>query len=109
VAWFRDNSENRAHPVGRLVPNPWGLFDVLGNVREWCLDDPSLQAGPGGAGRFPDLIAPATGEFRTATDSDYAGYSARYGIVDRYPPASAASTLGFRVLCELKTVRAELP
>jgi serine/threonine protein kinase/formylglycine-generating enzyme required for sulfatase activity len=106
VAWFGDNSENRARPVARLKPNPWGLFDMLGNVREWCLDDLQRENR---VGRFPDLIAPATGEFRTATGSDYAGYSASYGIVDRYRPASAASTLGFRILCELKSDKSDLP
>ncbi len=38
VAWFADNSEGRAHPVGQRRPNAWGLFDMLGNVAEWTLD-----------------------------------------------------------------------
>jgi formylglycine-generating enzyme required for sulfatase activity len=35
-AWFRDNSEGHIWPVGQLEPNDLGLFDVLGNVQEWC-------------------------------------------------------------------------
>jgi formylglycine-generating enzyme required for sulfatase activity len=35
-AWFRDNSHDRAWPGGSLKPNDLGLFDMLGNVYEWC-------------------------------------------------------------------------
>jgi formylglycine-generating enzyme required for sulfatase activity len=37
-AWWRGNSKGESHPVGQMVPNPWGLCDVLGNVAEWCQD-----------------------------------------------------------------------
>jgi len=37
-AWFADNSDDESHPVGLKKPNGWGLYDMLGNVREWVDD-----------------------------------------------------------------------
>jgi formylglycine-generating enzyme required for sulfatase activity len=36
AAWFARNAEGRAHPVGKREPNAWGMYDVQGNVWEWC-------------------------------------------------------------------------
>ncbi|MFC4911237.1 formylglycine-generating enzyme family protein [Actinomadura gamaensis] len=44
IAWYRANSDERPHEVGGKRPNAWGLYDMLGNVWNWCWDlyDPEV-------------------------------------------------------------------
>jgi formylglycine-generating enzyme required for sulfatase activity len=46
-AWTWLNSGNQIHPVGELLPNELGLFDVLGNAWEWCQNGPEGHYQPG--------------------------------------------------------------
>jgi formylglycine-generating enzyme required for sulfatase activity len=58
-AWYGDNSGGRTHPVGEKKPNAWGLYDMHGNLLEWCADwyDPGYyQSSPAS-----DPTGPATG------------------------------------------------
>jgi formylglycine-generating enzyme required for sulfatase activity len=37
-AWFKANSKEQTHPVGSMLPNAWRLYDMAGNIRQWCRD-----------------------------------------------------------------------
>ena len=61
-AWSKENSGGATHPVGRKKPNAWGLFDVHGNVAEWCQDCYSPRAYNDAPADNPR--GPASGENR---------------------------------------------
>lgn len=70
-AWYQDNSEGGPHPVGTRKANPWGIYDLLGNVREWVHD----YYDPQGYGEEPaprvNPTGPAQGAVHVARGGDY--------------------------------------
>jgi len=61
-AWYSENSDNQTHPVGQKLPNQWGLFDMHGNVWEWCQDWFAVYPG----GSAVDHIGNAENSIRVA-------------------------------------------
>jgi len=60
-AWFEDNSEKKPHPTGEKKPNPYGLYDIVGNAAEWCLDhyEPKIYASSKGQAVQPVVLPDA--------------------------------------------------
>ena len=71
VGWYDRNSGVETHPVGTKEPNPWGLYDVHGNVWEWCWDgyDSAWYADP--AARGLDPTGPSRGSGRVMRGGSY--------------------------------------
>ena len=67
MAWHRGNSDGTTHPVGTREANEWGLYDLSGNVLQWCFD--WFGDYPGGAVTNP--TGPDYGHFRMAREGSW--------------------------------------
>ncbi|TCM49027.1 formylglycine-generating enzyme family protein [Kribbella sp. VKM Ac-2568] len=83
IAWYRGNSDERIHEVQGKLPNAWGLYDMLGNVWEWCWDfyDPEVY-----------------GTYRVLRGGGWFDepWSCRASVRRRTHPTSRLDDLGFR-------------
>lgn len=124
--WYFDNAEDKYHKVGEKKPNPWGLYDMTGNVAEWVLDQYVPDAYQKFAGKtVKNPIVPATKEFPIVVrggswtdDPELLRSAARRGshpdwkMQDPQIPQSIwyltdAPFVGFRVLRPLRLPTAE--
>ena len=95
IAWFYDNSGEKTHPVKGKKPNELGLFDMSGNVWEWCQDwygdySNSEQTNPNGA---------LSGSYRVNRGGSWYSIAGACRVSIRYnrAPATAGSYCGFRL------------
>jgi formylglycine-generating enzyme required for sulfatase activity len=95
--WSNDNSANQTHPVGEKRPNAWGLYDMHGNVREWCndwFDGDYYAKSPAN-----DPTGPTTGKYRVMRAGSYyigaRGCRAAFRMMGN--PSGQGGDAGFRV------------
>lgn len=100
-AWFDDNSDGKTHSVGQKQPNPWGLYDMNGNVWEWVQDNwhRNYNSAPDNGSAWED----EDGSARVDRGGSWGLNARSCRSADRFynAPGDRRSFLGFRLLKEL--------
>jgi len=96
-AWYRKNSGGKTHPVGQLNPNVWGLYDMHGNVHEWCQDWFDRQYYSQSASNAP--LGPSTGLAKALRGGDWGSedWYCRSASRSLSSPDRRSNRLGFRL------------
>lgn len=95
VAWYSSNSNSTTHPVGTKAPNSLGIYDMSGNVCEWCND----WYGSYSSGAQTDPVGSTSGSARVVRGGSWYGSATFCRVANRsYSfPSNGCSFLGFRV------------
>ena len=97
VAWWKDNSGDKLHPVGTKRPNELGLYDMTGNVYEWCSD---WQA-PYTSGAQTNPKGPQTGSWRVMRGGNQSSSDSECGVMTRSQCLpDIATCCGLRLVCD---------
>ena len=96
VGWYSYNSSEQTHSVGQKLPNAWGLYDMHGNVWEWCLD----FYGDYPASSMTDPMGPSTGSDRVVRGGgwDQNASCCRSAYRNSFNPDAYWHYFGFRVV-----------
>lgn len=97
VAWYANNSSNRLHAVGGKRPNAWGIYNMLGNASEWCLDSYAVRLS---GGQQTNPIGSEHGSMMVVRGGNYASIATNCRITKRGGnlQEGASDKIGFRVV-----------